>query len=384
MEKIAVLGSTGSIGTSGLDVISRFPGRFKVSCLSANSNIELLLKQVKEFKPGSVCVTDRKKSREFKDKCRHKVKVYEGEDGLCEMLENSETDTVLMGIVGAPALKPIITALDSAKKIALANKEALVMAGNIIIDKAMKNKVMIVPVDSEHSAIFQCIGKNNRKDLKRIFLTGSGGPLLRVKQAMFRNITPKQAVSHPRWKMGKKISVDSATMMNKGLEVIEARWLFNMDMDNIEILIHPEAVVHSMVELKDGAVLAQLGVCDMRMPIQYALTYPDRLESEINAPDFSKIRSLNFYRPDLKKFPCINLAYEAGKRGGTYPSVMNASNEIAVKEFIEGRAGFLDIPRAIEKAMKLHRAVKNPGLEEILDADEWARIKTKEIIRCFR
>jgi 1-deoxy-D-xylulose-5-phosphate reductoisomerase len=384
MEKIAVLGSTGSIGTSGLDVISRFPNRFKVSCLSVNSNIELLLKQVKEFKPDSVCIADIKKSREFKSKCRHKVRVYEGEDGLCAMLENVKIDTVLMGIVGASALKPIITALGKARKIALANKEALVMAGNIIIDKARKNNVMIVPVDSEHSAIFQCMGKDNRKDLKRIFLTGSGGPLLRVKQSMFKNITVRQAVNHPRWKMGKKISVDSATMMNKGLEVIEARWLFDMSIDNIDILIHPEAVVHSMIELKDGTMLAQLGACDMRIPIQYALTYPDRLVSGVKGLGFPKTRSLNFYKPDLKKFPCISLAYEAGKNEGTYPSALNASNEETVKEFIGGRIGFIDIPRVIEKVMKLHRAVKNPGLRDILDADEWSRMKTKEIIGCFR
>ena len=384
MEKIAVLGSTGSIGTSGLDVIARLPHRFKVSCLSVNSNTERLLEQVKKFKPDAVCIADIKKSLEFKKKCPHKIRVYEGEEGLCAMLESVMIDTVLVGIVGSSALLPIITALDKVKKIALANKEALVMAGDIIINKAKKNKVTIVPVDSEHSAIFQCIGKDNRKDLKRIFLTGSGGPLLKVKKSAFKNITVKQAVNHPRWKMGKKISVDSATMMNKGLEVIEARWLFDMDIDSIEILIHPEAVVHSMIELKDGAMLAQLGACDMRIPIQYALTYPDRLESEIKSPEFPKIKSLNFYQPDLRKFPCICLAYEAGKNAGTCPSALSASNEEAVKEFIEGGIKFINIPRVIEKIMSLHKAVKNPCLDDILDADEWARIKTKEIIRCFR
>jgi 1-deoxy-D-xylulose-5-phosphate reductoisomerase len=383
MEKIAVLGSTGSIGTSGLDVISKFPRRFKVACLSVNSNIELLSRQVEKFRPGAVCIADRKKAREFKEGCG-KIKVYEGNDGLCSMLEDVKIDTALVGIVGSSALLPVIAALDRVKKIALANKEALVMAGNLIMHKAAKNKVTVVPVDSEHSAIFQCIGRGNRKDLRRIFLTGSGGPLLKVKKSGFKDITVKRAISHPRWKMGKKISVDSATMMNKGLEVIEARWLFDIDISNIEILIHPEAVVHSMIELKDGTILAQMGACDMRIPIQYGLTYPDRFDSGIKSPEFSKIKSLNFYRPDFKKFPCMNLAYEAGKMAGTCPSVLNASNEVAVREFIEGGIKFIDIPRAIEKVLGLHRPVKNPGLEDILEADKWARIKTKEMLRCCR
>lgn len=387
MEKIAVLGSTGSIGTSGLDVISKFPRRFKVSCLSVNSNTELLLRQVEKFRPDAVCIADRKKAREFKEShgnCRGKVKVYEGEDGLRGMLRDVKIDTVLVGIAGSSALLPIITVLDKVKKMALANKEALVMAGSIIMNKAAKNKVTVVPVDSEHSAIFQCIGRSGRKDLRRIFLTGSGGPLLKVKKSGFKDITVKEAINHPMWKMGKKISVDSATMMNKGLEVIEAAWLFNMDIDNIEILIHPEAVVHSMVELTDGSIIAQLGACDMRIPIQYGLTYPDRFDSGIKSPEFSKIKSLNFYRPDFKKFPCMGLAYEAGKKAGTCPSVLNASNELAVREFIEGGIKFIDIPRVIEKVMGLHRPVKNPGLEDILEADKWARIKTKEMFRCCR
>lgn len=379
MENIAVLGSTGSIGTSGLDVISKFPGRFKVSCLSVNSNTELLLQQVKRFKPDAVCIADRRKAGEFKER-RGKVKVYEGEDGLCSMLEDVKIDTALVGIVGASALLPILKALDRVKKIALANKEALVMAGNIIMNKAKKNKVTVVPVDSEHSAIFQCIGKNNGKDLKKIFLTGSGGPLLKVKQSGLRDITVKQAIDHPRWKMGKKISVDSATMMNKGLEVIEAAWLFNAGIDSIEILIHPEAVVHSMVELRDGSVFAQMAACDMRAPIQYALTYPDRFDSRIKSLDFSKIKTLNFYRPDFEKFPCMGLAYEAGEKAGTYPSVLNASNEAAVREFIGGGIRFTDIPKVIEKVLGLHKGVKNPGLEDILEADKWARIKTKEML----
>lgn len=400
MERIAVLGSTGSIGTNGLDVIAKFPDRFKVCALSTNINIKLLKKQAKIFKPEAVCIAGSSSNlrgcndysgQNFASSRNgwvpgdfRKIKVYEGEDGLCRMLENLKIDTVLVGIVGSSALLPILTALDRVKKIALANKEALVMAGGIIMSKAVKNKVGVVPVDSEHSAIFQCIGSGNRKDLKKIFLTGSGGPLLNVKKSMFKNIQVKQAINHPRWKMGKKISVDSATMMNKGLEVIEAHWLFNIDISNIEILIHPEAVVHSMVEFRDGAILAQLGACDMRIPIQHALTHPDRFDSGIKSLEFSKIKNLSFYNPDFKKFPCIRLAYEAGKKAGTWPSVLNASNEEAVREFIEGRIKFIDIPMAVEKVLGLHKGVKNPGIEDILEADKWARVKTKEMLRCCR
>ncbi len=380
MERIAVLGSTGSIGTSGLDVIAKFPDRFKVCSLSTNTNVELLRKQAKIFKPEAVCITGGSGNKgKF-----GKVAVYEGGEGLLRMLEDVKIDTVIVGIVGSSALLPILTALDKVKKMALANKEALVMAGSIIMNKAVKNNVTVIPVDSEHSAIFQCIGNGNKKDLRKIFLTGSGGPLLRVGISKFKDITVKQAINHPRWKMGKKISVDSATMMNKGLEVIEASLLFNMDISDIEILIHPEAVVHSMVEFKDGAILAQMCACDMRIPIQYALTYPDRFDSGIRSPEFSKIKSLSFYNPDFKRFPCMALAYEAGKKRGTFPSVLNASNEVCVREFIEGRIRFIDIPKAIEKTMGLHKNVKNPGLDDILEADKWARIKTKEMIRCCR
>lgn len=380
MENIAVLGSTGSIGTSGLDVIAKFPDRFKVCALSANTNVELLYKQAKIYKPEAVCMGKMKGNKERWGR----IRVYEGEAGLLEMLENLKIDTVLVGIAGSSALLPILTALDRVKKMALANKEALVMAGSLIMSKAAKNKVKIMPVDSEHSAIFQCIGDSNRKDLKKIFLTGSGGPLFKVKKSGFKDITVKQAIKHPRWKMGKKISVDSATMMNKGLEVIEAARLFNMEIENIEILIHPEAVVHSMVEFRDGAVLAQMAACDMRLPIQYALTYPERSRSRIESPDFSKIKSLTFYKPDFKRFPCMGLAYDAGKKGGTFPSVLNASNETAVKEFVEGRIRFVDIPKVIDRVLRLHKGVKDPGLLDILEADKWARIKTKEILRCCR
>jgi len=389
MERIAVLGSTGSIGASALDVISRFPERFRVAALSANTNISLLRKQAKVFKPEAVCITGPSphicehkggSGSNFASQNLDKIRVYEASEGLCRMLEETYIDTVVVGIVGSSALLPILTALDKVKKIALANKEALVMAGGIIMDKAARNKIKILPVDSEHSAIFQCIGSHDREDVRKIFLTGSGGPLLKTRKNRFKDITVSEAINHPRWKMGTKISVDSATMMNKGLEVIEAHWLFNMDIGNIKILIHPEAVIHSMVEFRDGAIIAQLGACDMRIPIQYALTYPDRLDSRITSLDFSRIGNLSFCRPDFKRFPCMGLAYEAGKKAGTYPSVLNASNEIAVQEFIKGAIRFIDIPRIIEKVMNSHRGMKSPGLDDILDADKWARNKTIEIL----
>ncbi len=364
MQRIAILGSTGSIGTSTLDVISRFPDRFRVSLLSTNSNASLLAKQAKRFKPKATCVVNEK-----------------GIEGLCKMLEQVKVDTVVVAIVGSSALLPILTALDRVKRIALANKEALVMAGSIIMKKAKKKNVEIIPVDSEHSAIFQCIASNDARQIKNICLTGSGGPLLNTSKKKFKGITPRQAVNHPKWKMGKKISVDSATMMNKGLEVIEAHHLFGMDIDRIKVLIHPETIVHSMVEFIDGSILAQMGRCDMRIPIQYALTYPSRATSPVKEVSFSKLGALHFQQPDFKRFPCLEIAYEAGTRGNTYPCVLNASNEVAVREFLKGRIRFTDIPKIIEKVLSLHRAVKNPRLKDILDIDTWARAKTKEVQR---
>ena len=381
MERIIVLGSTGSVGTSSLDVISRFPDGFSVSALSTYSNIELLSQQVKKFRPKAVCIVDIQKAEEFRERLGWwKIKVYEGEKGLCSMVEDIRADTLVVGIVGSSALLPILTALDNVKKLALANKEALVMAGDIIMKKARHRNVKILPVDSEHSAIFQCIELKNGSEIKRIYITGSGGPLLRVSKRDFRNITPEEAISHPKWKMGKKISIDSATMMNKGLEVIEAHHLFDIEIDRVRFLIHPEAMVHSMVEFVDTSILAQMGRCDMRIPIQYALTYPLRLNSAVKALTFSKLKSLNFYAPDLKKFPCLKIAYEAARMDETYPCVLNASNEVAVEAFLKRRIRFTDIPEVIEKVLHLHKGTKNPDLEKILEVDRWARRKTKELL----
>ena len=382
MQRIAILGSTGSIGTSALDVISRFRDEFSVSALSTHSNIDLLLKQVKRFQPKAVSVVDAQKSKEFRKILRRgKVKLYEGEEGLCSMLETETIDTLVVGIVGSSALLPILRALDSIKRLALANKEALVMAGDIIMKKAKKKNVQILPVDSEHSAIFQCMASNNGSEIKKIYLTSSGGPLRATPKKDFKKITLKKAINHPKWKMGRKISVDSATMMNKGLEVIEAHYLFGIGVDNIEVLIHPETIVHSMVEFIDGSILAHMGKCDMRIPIQYALTYPFRYTSPVKSIAFSKLKAVHFYPPDFKKFPCLKIAYEAIKLGGTYPCVLNASNEIAVEEFLEKRIKFIDIPKAVEKVLGLHKPARNPSLEDILEADKWARRKTKEILK---
>ncbi|MBU4312446.1 MAG: 1-deoxy-D-xylulose-5-phosphate reductoisomerase [Candidatus Omnitrophica bacterium] len=374
MQKIAILGSTGSIGTNALDVVSRFPGKFKVSYLSANSNIKLLAQQIKRFKPKAVCVGSGNVNG---------ARVYRGEQGLRRIVKDMPVDVLVVGIVGSSALLPILAALPNIKRLALANKEALVMAGDIIMKKAKRNKVGILPVDSEHSAIFQCMAKDNAQEIKNIYLTGSGGPLLRTPMKNFKNITPHQAINHPRWKMGKKISVDSATMMNKGLEVIEAHHLFGLGVDRIKVVIHPETVVHSMVEFVDGSTLAQMATCDMRTPIQYALTYPSRVASPVKGVKFSELGALNFSQPDFKRFPCLEIAYDAAKKGKTYPCVLNASNEMAVTEFLKGHIRFTDIARVIEKVQGLHKAVKNATLNEILEIDKWARCKTEEILGAY-
>ncbi len=381
MQRVSVIGSTGSIGTSALDVVSRFPERFVIDSLSTHSNAGLLWQQAQRFKPKAVCIVNVKKAQEFRKRFeKQRIVFYEGASGLLSMMKR-QADTLVAGIVGSSALLPILTALPNIKRLALANKEALVMAGDIIMQKARRNKVTVLPVDSEHSAIFQCVESRKLSELKNIYLTGSGGPLLRVPKKDFRKITPAQAVNHPKWKMGKKISIDSATMMNKGLEVIEAHHLFGADIDNIKVLIHPETVVHSMVEFVDGSILAQMGMCDMRTPIQYALTYPSRDTSPVKGVMFSKLKALHFDMPDFKKFPCLRLAYEAAQHRGTYPCVLNASNEVVVEEFLKSRLRFPDIPKIIECILGLHKNIKNPKLEDILEVDKWAKEKTLTLLK---
>ncbi len=339
-----------------------------------------MAEQIKRFKPKAVCIVDEGRAKRFLLENSFKdLKVYKGDEGLCDMIRDYPVDLVVNAISGGSGLLPTLAALRSTKILALANKESLVMAGGIILKEAKRFNAKLIPIDSEHSAIFQCLNGRENSTIKKIYLTGSGGPLF-FKKGGFERVTPKEAINHPKWRMGKKVSVDSATLMNKGLELIEAKWLFDIDIKRIEVLIHPEAVVHSMIELLDGSIIAQLGVCDMRLPIQYALTYPDRLEAAPQFLDFKKIKRLHFYPPDFKKFPCLALAFWVAERGGTYPCVMNAANEKAVDAFIKKNIRFTEIPVIIEKVVDAHKNIKNPSLEDILEADRWARDKAVSLI----
>ena len=380
MKRIAVLGSTGSIGRNTLEVIRKFPDKFQVVALSAHSNTGLLSAQSREFNPELVCVTNVAKSGSWKSGLKPKSKLFCGFAGLEEMLEDTRIDMVVLAISGSSALLPLWKALQEKKEIATANKEALVMAGPLISRMAARKKVKIIPIDSEQSAIWQCLDTEDRTKLKNIYLTASGGPFRGKTKAQLKKITVKDALSHPRWKMGRKITIDSATLMNKGLEVLEAMCLFGVEAEKIEVVIHPESIIHSMVEFVDGVVMAQLSATDMRIPIQYALSYPDRLASNIKRIDFVKLKSLNFAKPDFEKFPCLRLAYEAARQGGTVPCVLNAANEISVSAFLDKRLEFVSIPEIIGKVLKAHYNIKEPSLEDILDADSWAREEATELI----
>jgi len=375
MVNVAVLGSTGSIGLNTLEVIRNFPGRFRVIALSANSNNRLLESQIKEFKPRFACSAEEAGAIRLKKIFGNKIKIFTGAEGLKEMAGQRIIDKVAVAISGAAALPPLLKAIECGKEIALANKEALVMAGPIILKLARKNNVKLIPIDSEQSAIWQCLEGEDRRDLKNIYLTASGGPFRNTSAKILKNISVKKALRHPRWKMGRKISVDSATLMNKGLELLEAVALFGVPAERIKVLIHPQAIIHSMVEFVDGVILAQLSATDMRIPIQYALSYPKRLASPAAYPaiDFYKLRELNFLPPDFRKFPCLMLAYQAAEESGTAPAVLNAANEISVHEFLKGKLGFLSISLIIEKVLQRHRNKTNADLKEILQADDWAR-----------
>jgi 1-deoxy-D-xylulose-5-phosphate reductoisomerase len=380
MQKIAILGSTGSIGKNALDVIRNLDKRFCVRALTTNSNIEVLDQQVRRFKPAFVCVNQDKPAAVLQRRLGKKTKVFCGQDGLERIVQDRETQKIVLAISGSAALKPFLGAIEAGKDIALANKEALVIAGPLLMHRAMAKRVKIIPIDSEQSAIWQCLEGQDRKKLKRIYLTASGGPFRKSSQAALESVSIERVLRHPRWKMGKKISVDSANLMNKGLELLEAMYLFGVGPDKIKILIHPEAIIHSMVEFVDGVVLAQLSVTDMRIPIQYALSYPERLPNALEGLDFSQIKSLNFQEPDFKKFPCLELAFEAAYAGGTLPCVLNAANEVCVEEFLKGGLKFLGIPRVIEKVLKAHKKKASPDLTAIRQADTWAREAAKRII----
>jgi 1-deoxy-D-xylulose-5-phosphate reductoisomerase len=382
MKKITILGSTGSIGISALDVIEKNPERFRVVALAAGKNIRLLKKQIEKFKPKVVAVGSKQGALKLRESLavKNKVKVFYGEEGLKEIASFPSADIVVSAISGSAGLMPTLAAIEAGKDIALANKETMVMAGEIVTKRAIKKGVKIIPVDSEHSAIFQCLEGNMRENLRRIILTASGGPFLNFTRDQLKEVSIGQTLRHPNWKMGKKITVDSASMMNKGLEVIEAKWLFDVDISDIDVLIHPQSIVHSMVEFIDGAFLAQMGIPNMKIPIAYALTYPERIMNDLPSLNLVKTGNLEFLKPDIKKFPCLGLAYAAGLCGGTAPVVLNAADEVAVAAFMEKKIRFIDLPEIIEKIFILHNAMINPSLDDIIQADLWARRETKKII----
>ncbi len=379
MKKITILGSTGSIGVNALDVIGKNPGSFRVTALAAGENISLLKTQIEKFRPKAVYV----KNKELADQLRNSlkapkaVKIVYDDEGLKE-IASWPADMVISAISGSAGLVPTLAAIEAGRDIALANKETMVLAGEIVTRTARKKCVKIIPVDSEHSAIFQCLEGNPRKNLRRIILTASGGPFFRLTEAQLKKVTVEKTLKHPKWKMGRKITVDSASMMNKGLEVIEAKWLFGVDIGAIDVLIHPQSIVHSMVEFVDGVCLAQMGVPDMRIPIAFALMYPQRMVNDIAPLDLIKEKSLEFFEPDKKKFPCLDIARQAGICGGTAPAVLNAADEVAVSAFMEKKIRFMDVPEIIEKVLSIHKVIYNPSLENILEADLWARRETEK------
>ncbi len=370
VKHLAVLGSTGSIGRQTLEVVRAFPQRFHILALAAGKNTSLLKQQISEFKPRFIYYQEGKANAVSGD-----YQFLSPE----EMAAHPEVDTVVVAIPGSAGLGPTLAAVKAGKNIALANKESLVMAGRIILSEAIKNGAKIMPVDSEHSAIWQCL-EGELTPPSQLILTASGGPFHRYSPSQLEAVTAKQALKHPSWQMGKKVTIDSATLMNKGLEVIEAHWLFNMPYENISVLIHPQSIIHSIVEFADGGAKAQLGCPDMRLPIQYALTYPERLSNpELPRLNWSQICHLDFEEPDLDSFPCLKLAIEAGKKGGTYPAVLSAVDEVAVSGFLSGRIKFTAISSLVEQVLEEHQAVAQPTLAEIMAADGWAREKALKL-----
>ena len=372
MKKIAILGSTGSIGTQTLEVVSAYPERFEIVSLSAGKYIDLLEKQIRIFRPKVAAVWDEKDAEKLKMRLTDvDVTILSGMDGLIEAACIPEAEIVVTAIVGMIGIRPTIAAIKAKKDIALANKETLVCAGHIIIPLVKQMGVKLLPVDSEHSAIFQCLNGEKENRIHKILLTASGGPFRGRKKEELKDIKPEDALKHPNWSMGAKITIDSSTMVNKGLEVMEAKWLFGVDYDRVQVVIQPKSIIHSMVEFEDGAVIAQLGTPDMKLPIQYALTWPERMEIKGGGRlDFAELTSIAFEKPDMVNFPALALAYEAGKRGGNIPTVFNAANEIAVAEFLGGKIGYLDIYEKISHACEKIDFVKDPDVDEILYTQE--------------
>ena len=385
MKRIAVLGSTGSIGQNTLEVIRNFPDKFCALGLSTNSQIDILYRQIKEFHPAFVCVRDKSVAARLESKLKSQgIKLFSGESGLDEMVQDKRIDKVVLAISGSTALPALLKAIDSGKDIALASKEAFVIAGPLIMKKAGRKRIKIIPIDSEQSAIWQCLKGEDKERIRNIYLTASGGPFRQKTKLDLKNISVGDALRHPRWKMGPKISVDSANLMNKGLEVLETMYLFDLEPKMIKVIIHPQAIIHSLVEFADGVVLAQLSITDMRIPIQYALTYPERLTNPLPSIDFCELSRLDFQEPDFRKFPCLGLAYRAANEQGTMPAVLNAANEVSVDEFLKNRLGFVSIPRVIERVLDKHRNIVEPDLDDILGADNWARQEANKLIHKLR
>lgn len=382
MKNIVILGSTGSIGASTLDVVSKFPEDFRIVGLAAGSKITVLAEQIRTFRPSVVALSNPGAAKELRSLVGTKsVEILDGEEGLCAVASLSQGDLVISAIVGAAGLKPTLAAIKAGKAVALANKEPMVMAGQLMQEEARKHGVTIFPIDSEHSAVFQSMEGHRKADIRRVVLTASGGPFWDWEQAALAHVTPEQALKHPNWKMGAKITTDSSTLMNKGLEVIEAKWLFDLPSAQIEVVIHRESIIHSMVEYCDGSVIAQLGHPDMRTPISYAMKYPERVSLQPPLLDLWKIGTLTFYQPDTAKFPCLQLAYDALAGGNGLPATLNAANEIAVQAFLDNHIRFLDIPKIIEETMCAYRPSPLSTLEDVLEIDQWARETASQLLK---
>ena len=381
MKNIAILGSTGSIGTQALDVVRNTPQELKVLVLAANSNDELLEKQIEEFQPKLAVLSDESAYQRLKSRFSQKTtELAGGRQAFIDAAAFDDVEIVLTSMLGFAGLEPTLKAIDAGKNIALANKETLVVAGELVISRAAQRGVKILPVDSEHGAFFQCLQGEDRKSIKKLLLTASGGPFRGKTYDELQNVTVEQVLSHPTWNMGKKITVDSATLVNKGLEVIEAKWLYGVDYDQIQVVVHPQSIVHSMIEFCDNSIIAQLASTDMRLPIQYALTYPKRMKSPVESLDFWSINSLTFEKPDIETFRGLKLAYDAGKMGGTAPCVFNAANEVAVGAFLKGDIKFLDIYNIIEETMNRREVIYKPTLEILIAEDAAARLIAKSLI----
>lgn len=374
MKKIALLGSSGSIGRNCLKVVDNFLDEFQITCLAVHQSLQTVYEQALQYTPRAVVITKPvKNDPRIQELERKEIRIYQGQQALMEFFAEDDSDLVVNALVGAVGLFPTLEAIQRGKTVALANKETLVMAGEIITEQAKAKGVEIIPIDSEHSAIFQCLVGENPENIRRIILTASGGPFLERDAASFEQITVDEALDHPRWNMGDKVTIDSATLMNKGLEIIEAHWLFHLPLDKIEVVIHPQSIVHSMVEFIDGSIKAQLSLPDMKIPIQYALTYPQRKISPSQYLDIAELQSLTFFEPEHDKFPNMQLAIESLKSGGTAPAVLNAANEETVRLFLSARISFTDIPCLIEEALQQHQVISHPDIDQILAADQWSR-----------